>query len=164
MAGYTLIELIVVMALISILLAFAVPRISDVQVMDQSKAFSRWLTVKIQVLKEQALTEQRLYTLHIGMDVGRIWITHEGMTETEIEKAEEGEFELSDDVRILDVEYPTKGKIAFGRADISFYKNGYSDKVLIHVEDADNQPRTYLIEPFLSRIKIYDDHVGFDGE
>ncbi|MDM8550444.1 type II secretion system protein [Desulfobacterales bacterium HSG2] len=161
--GFTLIELIVVISLISIVLFFSMPRFQDAVVMNQANKFSRWIILKTQTLKERSAQEKALYTLHIGMDSGKVWISNASMSEESLLEAEENGYDIPEDVRVLDVEYPDKGIISIGAAEICFYKNGYSDKVLIHIEDDDGEQRTFLIEPFLSKVKIYEEYVGFEG-
>ena len=68
-----------------------------------------------------------------------------------------------DDIQVLDVEYPGEEIISEGRADIHFYKRGYSDKAMIHVENNDNEQLSFLIEPFLSKVKVYEKYEGFEN-
>ncbi len=159
--GFTLIELIVVVCLISIMLFFSLPRFQDAVLSDSTKKTSLWIIGKVRALKENAVSNQKLYTLHINIDTDRLWITNESMSEEELQNAELQGFELPDDVKALDVEYPYKGKISAGQADICFYKKGYSDKVLIHIKD-DDEELSFLIEPFLSKVKLYEKYAGFE--
>lgn len=160
--GYTLIELIVVIALLSIMLAFAIPRFEGGVLTNNSKKVTRWFMIKIQMLKQNALKNRKIYTLHISPDSGKMWISDESMSEEDLEKASQNTYEIPEDIRVLDVEYPGGEKISFNRADINFYKSGYSDKVMIHIEDKDSNRKSLLIEPFLPEIKVYEEYVGFD--
>ena len=49
-----------------------------------------------------------------------------------------------------------------GEIEITFYKNGYSDKVLIHLQDGEDYV-SYLIEPFLSEVARYETYTGFEN-
>ncbi len=162
-SGYTLIELIVVIALIGIMLSFSLPRLRDSFLTDDSKKVSRWFIIKVRSLKHEALKNRKLYILHLDLGEDRMWVSHEGMSEEEREAASRSGYELPENIEVIDVEYPDGEKISFGRADIRFYKDGYSDKVLIHLEDGDNNRTSLLIEPFLSKVKYYEKYVGFDG-
>ena len=159
--GFTLIELIVVVCLISIMLFFSLPRFQDAVLSDSTKKTSLWIIGKVRTLKENAVSNQKLYTLHINLDTDKLWVTNEAMSEEELQDAELQGYELPDDVKALDVEYPDKGKISAGQADIRFYKKDYSDKVLIHIED-DDKELSFLIEPFLSKVKLYEKYAGFE--
>ena len=67
------------------------------------------------------------------------------------------------DVRLTEVHFPAKGKITVGQADICFYKQGYSDKAIIHITDDQNIQISILIESFLTDTKIYDRYVEFES-
>jgi prepilin-type N-terminal cleavage/methylation domain-containing protein len=162
-SGFTLIELVVVIALLGTMLFFAVPRFQDVMAGDDSKKISQWIMLKTQMLKEQAISSQKTFTLHIGLESGKFWISSEGMEEEAVQEAEEKGFSLPEEFRVTDVEFPIQGSVTAGRADIRFYKGGYSDKVMIHIEDDDNNQYSFLIEPFLTKVKLYEDYVGFEG-
>jgi len=161
-SGFTLIELTVVIVLISIMLFFTMPKFQSFVGPNQNRKFSRWLTMQINTLKDNAARNRKLYILHISPVSGKLWITEESATEEAILEAEEGGHQVPEDLRITDVEFPVHGKISAGRADICFYRNGYSDKALIHLEDDDNNQISFLIEPFLSKVKQYDEYVEFE--
>ena len=160
-AGFTLIELIVVLALMGLMLFFSLPRLQNNPFLDDSKKSSRWLIGKIQSLKESAIRDQKLYILHFDLDSGRVWETNESMSQEDIENAVLNSYALPDDLRIIDIEYPTKGKISSGQAAITFYKAGYTDKALVHLQDGDTY-LSFLIEPFLPNVQFFEKYAGFD--
>ena len=159
--GFTLLELIVVISLLGIMLVLTVPRFHETLFLDESKTSSRWIIGKIQALKEAAVRNQKNYTLHIDLDSDRFWETDESMSPETTEAAAVNAEPLPGGLRITDIEYPVSGKINSGQADIEFYKNGYSDKVFIHLQDGETQV-SYLIEPFLSEVSRYETIIGFD--
>ncbi|MEW6673898.1 MAG: type II secretion system protein [Thermodesulfobacteriota bacterium] len=161
-SGYTLIELVVVVTLISIMLFFAVPRFQGTILTDSTKTLSRWVIVKTRSLKAAAVRDQKRYMLNIDLDAGKFWVTSETMSEEALQNAERDGYRLPEDIRIIDVEFPLKGKITGGRVEISFYKADYSDKVVIHIENDRRRQMTFLIEPFLTGVKLYEQYVGFE--
>lgn len=161
-AGYTLIELIVVIALISLVLFVTVPRFQTARSTDDIKAASRYIMIKTQSLKNMALQENKRYIMVINVNAGRIWIADDTMSEEEREKASRTAFELTDDLRITDVAFPDRETVGTGLAEIYFHPGGYSDKALIHMQDADGDWSSLLIEPFLPTVKFYDDNVSFE--
>jgi prepilin-type N-terminal cleavage/methylation domain-containing protein len=159
--GFTLIELIVVISLISIMLFFAVPRFQNNVLSDSTKEVSRWILLKIPYIKESAAREQRRYVLHVSFESNKLWITHEAMLQEALQSAETNGYTLPEDVKLLDVEYPDKEKISTGQADIYFNEEGYSDKAIIHLENDDNEKFSFLIEPFLRRVRLYNSYAEF---
>jgi len=160
--GFTLIELIVVISLISIMLFFAVPRFQSNVLSDSTKEVSRWILLKIPYIKESAAREQRRYILHVSLDSNKLWITHEAMLEEALQSAETNAYKLPEDIKLLDVEYPDQEKISVGQADIYFNEKGYSDKAIIHLENDDNEKFSFLIEPFLLRVRLYNSYAEFE--
>ena len=160
--GFTLIELIVDILLISIFLTFAVPHFKTGSFLDSTGKTCQWITSEISTLQERAIHDKKTCTLHLGIDSRRFWATDESMSEEAMRELEQKGYTISDDVKVIDVAYPDTGKIETGTATISFYKKGYSDKALIHLEDADSNFISLLVEPFLDNVKIYKRYVGFE--
>ena len=160
--GFTLLELIVVISLLGIMLVLTVPRFHETLFLDEAKTGSRWIIGKIQALKEAAVRNQKHYTLHIDLDSEQFWETDAAMSAEDLETAALNAGSLPSGLKIADIEYPIRGKTSSGRADITFYKNGYSDKVLIHLQDGE-EFISYLIEPFLSEVIQYEMYAGFDN-
>jgi prepilin-type N-terminal cleavage/methylation domain-containing protein len=160
-SGFTLIELIVVISLIGLMLFFSLPRLQNNPFLDDSKKSSRWLIGKVRTLKENAIRDQKRYTLHFDLDGGRMWETNESMSQEELELAVLNSFELPEDVRIMDVEYPSKGKISSGQVEIAFYKAGYTDKALVHIQEGERY-LSFLIEPFLPKVQFFETYASFD--
>ena len=160
--GFTLIELIVVISLISLMFFFAIPRIQVDVLSDNTRKVSRWIMLNVSTLKEKAVHDQKHYVLRLSLDSNRLWVTDDMMSEEELEDAAASGYKLPEDIKLLDVEYPDKEKISVGRADIYFYKKGYSDKAIIHITNNDNEVLSFLIEPFLSRVRLYNKYLEFE--
>jgi prepilin-type N-terminal cleavage/methylation domain-containing protein len=159
--GFTLLELIVVMALIGIVFFFVIPRFEGSPFFDDAKQSSRWLIGKLQALREESLRTRRQQTLHIDLETGRIWNTAEAMSPEELDLALRRAQVLPGGGRVVSVEVLGQARVATGRADIRFYKDGHSEKVLIHLRHGDAFS-SFLLEPFLSRVKVFDTLVGFE--
>lgn len=162
-SGYTLIELVVVIALISIMLFFAIPRFQGAVFTDNTRKVSRWIINTIRSLKAAAVRDQKQYVLIIDIDSGKFQITTDSMSEEERQSAGQNEFTLPEDVRIIDVEFPFKGKVTGGQVEISFYKSDYSDKAMIHIINDRRRQMSFLIEPFLPGVKLYEEYIGFES-
>jgi prepilin-type N-terminal cleavage/methylation domain-containing protein len=161
-AGFTLMELIVVVTLLSILLVFAIPRFESTVFQDDAKRSSRWIIGEIQMLKESAVRDQKRYTLHVNLDNNTAWETNESMSQEDQEQALLDGNQIPGSLRIIDVEFPSRGLVNTGVANIRFFKGGYSDKAMIHAEDGETR-WSFLIEPFLSEVRLIDGYAGFEN-
>lgn len=160
-SGYTLLELIVVMALIGIVFFFAIPRFEGSFFLDDAKQSSRWLIGKLQALREEALRTRRLQVLHVDLDTGRLWVTSEAMTAEETDRAIQRAQRLPGGGRVVSVDFAQQDRVSAGRANIRFFGDGHTDRVLIHVRHGDAYT-SFLLEPFLSQVRMFDHVVGFD--
>ncbi len=178
-SGFSLIELIVVMSLVTVMLGFAGPQLKNVLFEDGTKKASRWLMLSIPAIKTKAVREQKLMALGVSIDQDKVWVVdpqppkgkEEGNEDEEdfenIDNLEKGSpikqkpFEFPNDVHIMDVEYPDKDRISVGETEIYFYPKGHSDHAIIHVEDGDGERYSFIIEPFLPTVKRIDDYVRF---
>lgn len=159
--GFTLIELIVVIALIGLMLFFSLPRLQNNPFLDDNKKSARWLIGKVQALKESAIRDQKQYALHFDLDSGRIWETNESMSEEDNENAALNSYALPEDVRIIDIEYPAREKFTSGQTEINFYKAGYTDKAFVHMQEGETY-LSFLIEPFLTNVQVIEKYVDFE--
>jgi len=160
--GFTLIELTVVIALISIVFFVTLPRIKNDIFVDQTKKTSRWLLASVRYLKESSIRDQKDHTLHVDMENGKFWISQALMTEEMSEKPDTNGLTLADGMRILDVVFTGHRKITIGVAQIQFYAKGYSDNAMIHVVNENDREFSYHIPPFLPRMKIIEGYVELE--
>ncbi len=165
--GFTLVEIMVVITLISIMLAFAVPNFQSLTT-DTTKETNNWIILTVKMLKQGALQNKKNYTLHVSMESNKMWYTAEAdgedEEETETESKSLGEYQIPEGMRIVDVEFPEEEQISSGEVEINFYVQGFSDRAIIHIEDEDDDKEmSYVIEAFLLRVKMHDEFVGFDS-
>jgi prepilin-type N-terminal cleavage/methylation domain-containing protein len=172
--AFTLIELIVVISLISIVLAFALPKLNISFVTDHQRKLSAWIVLTVKSLKENALREQVPYILYLDFDNQQMWTAKDApdeeknqeevaieASETEKEIPLENKYLLPQGVRLMDVAFTDDEKIKEGIVPIHFYPKGYSDKAIIHIQDADDNRYSYLVESFLPHVKIFEEYIEF---
>jgi len=75
--AFTLIELIVVIALISIVLAFAIPRLDNSFFSNNKRKLSSWILLNVKSLKEKAVREQTKNILVVDIDNNQMWVSSE---------------------------------------------------------------------------------------
>ena len=156
--GFTLIELIVVISLISILLFFSIPRLDVSLFKDRDRELSAWIVLAVKSLKETSFREQRTFVLALDFDHNRMWTApadaDEGIPAEDKQPLPGGH-------RLLGLAYPDRDRIESGVAEIRFYPQGHSDAALIYVQDSNNNRITYQVERFLVRVKIHEGYVEY---
>jgi len=173
--GFTLIELIVVITLISVMMFFAVPRLNTTLLTSDSRRVSTWMVLTVKALKQKSLREQRTHLLQVDLEKHKLT----SAVETKAPEASEGKeafeelnggkeqaakseaLELPKGFRLTEVAFPGKTPISSGIAEIRFYPKGYSDHVLIHMEDSTGDRISFEIEPFLQQVQIHNSDVAF---
>lgn len=162
--GFTLIELIVVITLISIMMFFAVPRLNTNLLSSNEREVSKWIVLTVKSLKKNALRGQIRHRLHVDLDNNKLWTSVDAPEIDELEEMAQkkmNEYELPDGFQLIDVAFPGEQKKNSGVAKIRFFKKGYSDHAMIHLEDDSANRLTYEVEPFLLHVQIHEKYVEF---
>mgnify|MGYP006285992313 CR=1 FL=1 len=153
--GFTLIELMVVILLISLLLGFAIPRMGSGLPLDTTDRVARWLMANVPALKNKAREKQQIYELVVDIDNNRLWVR------AAADHSEGPSSRLRDSLRLppgmdlLDVVRPGRSPQSAGLAVIRFYPRGHSDKAVIHFRGRGRHLAAFLIEPFLPGVEQY---------
>lgn len=159
--GFTLIELVVVMALVGIMMFVAIPGFQHILTDDTRKA-SQWILMQAPRLKARAVSEKKIYTLHVDMDDNLLWVSSGIMPDDDMSQARKNGRPLTGDSVLLDVAYADGETVDSGEAEIHFYPGGFSDKAIIHMEDENGSRRSFIIEPFLSQVELREEYVDFE--
>lgn len=161
--GYTLIELTVVIMLIGLMLGLSIPRFRSLLLTDSLKSSTLRIIGLVKELRNDAIRENRIYHLHLNMGSNLIWVGFEGMTQEESELAHKRAFQLSQDVKIIDVWRMGKGKKVDGEATIRITYKGYLEQSIIHLGAEDGREFSLILQPFLGNIKTYDRYIDNEG-
>lgn len=153
--GFTLLELIVVMVLLSIMTAFAVPGIRTALFSDQLKATARQLIGLVNEIGQTARSNQQEYFL--------IFDSQSQAFRMQASKSEEDEqkrkaVHVPEGIRVVDFTSAHGGTDSAGALSIRFSKKGYVDKTLIHLSDEDGRELTLALSPFLGVARLYDSY------
>ena len=159
--AFTLVELVVVTALIGIMLVVAIPRLSGGLFSDGSDATARYIIGTVRQLKEKAITDQKTYLLNVSPDIQRVWVTDADMAETDASSARDKGYRLPRGIRIDHVAFAGSERVSSGTVSIGFYPQGYSDKAAIRMRTNDGERLAFHIEPFLSTTDLVRGRQGW---
>ena len=170
--GFTLIEIIVVLSLISLMLVFSFPQLSGfISVNNKNKAV-RWIIVQRNVLKTKTVKEQIPYVFQVDISDNRMLTMplpgttpgedkiNPGIEARSFDKKPHHQFNCSGDLEITGVLFPEGEAAISGTADIVFHEKGYCDRAIIQMKDSGNRFSVYF-EPFLPRVTVYDGYIKF---
>ena len=159
--AFTLVELVVVTALIAIMLMVAMPRLSGGLFSGGEDQTARWIIATVRQLKEKAVTDQKTYLLNVSPDIQRFWITAEGMADTDASSARDEGYRLPRGIRIDHVAFSKDERVSSGSIPIGFYPQGYSDKAVIRLRTNGGERLSFFIEPFLAGAELVRGRQGW---
>jgi len=161
-SGFTLIELIAVLFIIGIMLAFTIPEFGQQLTRDDTKTALNWIVLNTGKLKTEARSQAKDFFMCINTDTNTISI-HESLPVHGSQDSEAiSDFPLPDDITLDGVEFNIPGQENRTRSCIQFYKEGYSDPAILHLSNTDGNKYSCLIQPFLHKVKIHDDYIRFE--
>jgi prepilin-type N-terminal cleavage/methylation domain-containing protein len=154
--GYTILELIVVIVILGISLHFIMPSLKKP---NSVKSVARRVITMAGHLRCLAVRTQEQQIL--SFDPNGFKVSISGKTETDMlddeERSNQG-IPLPEDV-ILNASYPNGDTQSSG--EINFYPTGYANPVAIHLTKDEYDYLTLVVEPFLSKVRIYDEYWEF---
>jgi prepilin-type N-terminal cleavage/methylation domain-containing protein len=154
--GYTLLELIVVMVILGISLHFIMPSLKKP---DNMKAVARRVITMAGHLRSMAVRTQEEQTM--SYDPNGFTVSISKKTETDMLDEDESKSQripLPEDVS-LEASYPNGDTRSSG--SINFHPTGYASPVAIHLTKDDYDYLTLVVEPFLSKVRIYEEYWEF---
>lgn len=177
--GFTLIEMIVAISVISLLFMLAIPRISRI-VGTQREKFAI-VTGMLALTFDDAFLKHRtnFFTVYLGTpeaeDAGPQNDVFNRKNGVAVLNYVNGEFvdskrkslqfrEFGDSFLLEDVLWSTGEKVTDGRAYISFYPGGYSNNCIIHVMVNGDQKWSIKIDKHLKEPKVIRGYETFDNE
>lgn len=162
-SAFTLLELLIVLALISVMLAVAVPTLKNTLLTDPLKTSSRQLVGLVKEVRELAIREQKAYTLHFDLSEKSVRVAKDLETSLlDPDDIKENTLQLVEPVRFLDVWTASDGKQDTGQPVLWVSKQGYMDQTMIHLGTDGDEVMSILFSPFLGTVKIWDSYLDLE--
>ncbi len=162
-SGFTLLELLVVMALAAMMISFAVPNIRSALYTDPLKSTARRLTGLVAEAGQDAVATHtpRLLVYDAAKRTFRL----------ETAAGENGDsgkassrLAVPEAVQVTDIMSVHGGTRSSGRMEIRFSSQGYVDKTLIHLRDDDGREMTLVLSPFLGVSRILAGYLDLESD
>jgi prepilin-type N-terminal cleavage/methylation domain-containing protein len=159
--GYTLVELVIVISLMSLLLFAAIPRV----VIGNGDGAARGALAKVaqqaRKLKHLSFTQGRRYTMQIDLDRQRIEVWE--FRADRNNALPHASLVLPETLRLIDVTTPAAESSTAGTSTIRFYPSGANDMAILHFEIDGLDSVSIRVEPFLPEVVIQEADETVDG-
>lgn len=160
--GFTLLELIIVMVLISLTASFAVPKIRSSFYRDELSAAAQGFVSLVTETAQKARAENTPFILRFQPDTK----TFVALPVTTIPKTREEEQDkgylritLDDSIRFTGGENQ-QDEDDQEMNEIRFTSRGYTKKAVVYFENESGDQCSVILSPFLGVARILDDHVS----
>jgi prepilin-type N-terminal cleavage/methylation domain-containing protein len=166
-AGFTLLEISLVLLIFAVILTFAIPRLRDPSSQELNSHVRR-LATTLRFLRNEAVLNGRVYMLNYDLDQQRYWITSEATPDGA--EAPQGDDELGifsravalpNTVAFSDIVFQEVGKLNQGQMFTRFYPDGYVDPTVVHMDNG-RQAYTLTIWPLTGQVSMYDGYRDFE--
>jgi type II secretion system protein H len=157
-AGFTLLEMTIVIAILAVLMGLAIPRLRDTGATElRSQAHRLAMTFKL--VRSEAILQGIPFQINFDLDEQRYWITSadplggDDVAASTLGRLARGS-RFEGEVGIADVMLPAVGaKTNQGRIYTIFYPDGTVDPTVIHLASA-TQAYTLHLNPMSSRLEM----------
>lgn len=153
-AGFTLMELMVVIVLLSLVLAVTIPRLDLGGRVGAMEKAVRIFSAQLSARKRDAVVRQKAMYIVLDMDTQKVSADSDA---PEKDNAKSGEKKstgtpMPEGVTITEVETADKGAERSGSVRIRVSREGYVEQAAIHLTEKDRRI-TLFFEPFLGEIR-----------
>ena len=161
--GFTLIELIVVMVLLSMMTVVALPKLRSSLFTNQLRETARKFIGLVAETGQDARSEMIEIQLRFDPDQHQFTTIPVAEATTDSLKRHFAGMSVPESVQVVDVSSVHGGKQSRGAMVIRFSPRGYVDKTVIHFRDDAGELSVFL-SPFLGVTRVYEGYVSLDDD
>lgn len=159
-AGFTLIEIAVVMVIISMVLLLVIPRLPKSE-QENLKISARTLASTLRYMQERAATSRTGYYLTLAPGTESVKIFEIGGDGSGKEPSEPllQKSPVKEGVIVADVRIPRLGKVIDGQLRLDIGIGGVRDFVTIHLRSPDGKFWTVMAFPSGGKVKAFEEYL-----
>ncbi len=152
--GFTLLEILLVVAVLALFVGFAVPRLPDIAGTRIHQS-ARKVAAALKVTRTRAVTLRRYYRVELDLDAGTVSASYFGPEGTYIPDEGLREVALSYG-RLTDVVTSAGGKVREGKGWIRISPRGLIEPSAVHLADARDNALTLIPAPLGGTVQILE--------
>ena len=162
--GFTLIELIVVMVLITMMTAFAIPKIRSSLFTDELRATARQFIGLVAETGQEARSKRIEVRLRFDRQQHQFTTAPVAVTIPHDTVMRYPSVPVPESIQIVDVASAHGGKKNLGELEIRFSSRGYVDKTVVHLRDDSGDELSVILSPFLGVTRVLEGYVSLDDD
>lgn len=162
--GFTLLELLLVMVIISVMTVFAIPDLRSNLLSDQLKNTTRKVLGIVSETSQEAVSQHAEQRISFDFAENSVSVLLEAVDPVGEQEGRINKYSFPDSVQLVDIMSVHGGKMTNGKIDIRITEKGYIDKTLIHLRSDDGDDMTIMLSPFLGVMKVFDSYVDLEDE
>ncbi len=155
--GFTLLEIVIVVAVLALFVGLAVPRLPDIAG-TRIHQNARKVSMMLQLARSRAVSLRRYYRVEMDLDANIMSVSYFGPEGTYIPDDEVRQVRLRDGV-IADVVNSSEGKILEGTGWVRISPRGFIEPSLIHIRDEQERVVTVVPSPVSGRVRIQEGYI-----
>lgn len=156
-SGFTLLEIVIVVAVVALFVGLAVPRLPDMAG-TRIHQNARKVSMMLQLARSRAVSMRRYYRVDVDLDANGISVSYFGPEGTYIPDDEVRQFRLREGI-ITDVVNSSEGKVLEGTGWVRISPRGFIEPALIHIRDEQERVVTVAPSPVSGRVRIQEGYI-----
>jgi general secretion pathway protein H len=159
-----MIELIVVMVLISMMTAFAIPKIRSSLFTDELRATARKFIGLVSEAGQDARVKRTEVRLRYDRQQ-RFFTTAPVEGQTLQDRVRQfSKVPVPESVEVVEIATAHGGTKNQGKLEILFNSRGYVDKTIVHLRDDSGDELSIILSPFLGVTRVLEGYVSLDDD